>query len=139
MKLPNLIQPTALGQFRLRHTICTTDERNTKILTTMKKFLLALPMVALVVTGFIGCSGERKWRHEERKALRQSLQAYRDMVYLNDLTDADLIFDCVTCLAKSDDEPHMVKYDLHPDAEGCKVWAEALFAAVRDAIKIFKF
>ena len=56
----------------------------------------------------------------------------------NDLTDADLIFDCVTCLAKSDDEPHMVKYDPHPDAEGCKVWAEALFAAVRDAIKIFK-
>ena len=77
------------GRRRLRHTICTTKERKTKILTTMKKFLLALPMVALVVTGFIGCSGERKWRHEERKALRQSLQAYRDMVYLNDLTDAE--------------------------------------------------
>ncbi len=55
----------------------------------MKKILLSLPVLALIVTGFIGCSGKREWRHEERKALRQSLQAYRDMVYLNDLTDAE--------------------------------------------------
>ena len=55
----------------------------------MKKMLLLLPALAWVVMGFVGCSGKHAWRHEERKALREQLRAYREMVYLNDLTDAE--------------------------------------------------
>ncbi|MBO5188475.1 MAG: hypothetical protein J6B59_04195 [Alistipes sp.] len=55
----------------------------------MKKMLLLLPVASLLVMGFICCSGTREWKHEERKALRKALQEYREMVYLNDLTDAE--------------------------------------------------
>ena len=55
----------------------------------MKKMLLLLPLLASLAMGFVGCSGKHAWRHEERKALREQLRAYREMVYLNDLTDAE--------------------------------------------------
>lgn len=55
----------------------------------MKKILLCLPFVALLAAGFMGCSAKREWKHDERKAVRQALQEYRDWVYLNDLNDAE--------------------------------------------------
>lgn len=46
--------------------------------------------------------------------------------------EADLIFDAAAVLKKSDEEPHKAKYGGHPDAEGCKVWGEALAPVVKD-------
>lgn len=42
-----------------------------------------------MVASIPSCSGKREWKHEERKAVRRALQEYRDMVYLNDLNDAE--------------------------------------------------
>jgi lysophospholipase L1-like esterase len=53
----------------------------------------------------------------------------------NEIKNADLVFDCVECLKKSSDEPHMAKYGGHPDSYGCKVWGEALFKAVAELIE----
>ena len=59
----------------------------------MKRMFLCLPVVAMFLVGLVGCSAKREWNHEQRKAMRQALKEYRDMVYLNDLTDAEyLIF-----------------------------------------------
>ncbi len=55
----------------------------------MKKILLCLPVLALFAAGIYGCSPERKWTHEQRKAMRESLRDYRQMLYLEDLTDAE--------------------------------------------------
>ena len=46
--------------------------------------------------------------------------------------EADLIFDAAAVLKKSDEEPHKAKYGGHPDAEGCKVWGEALAPVLKD-------
>ena len=42
-----------------------------------------------------------------------------------------LVFDCVPILGK-EDEPHMAKFGGHPDAEGCTLWAHALYETVKD-------
>lgn len=47
---------------------------------------------------------------------------------------ADLVFDAAEVLALSPREAHMAKYGGHPDEEGCRVWAEALYDAL---LKIF--
>lgn len=66
---------------------------NHKKIEAMKRFLLYLPLLAIAAIGFIGCSQKREWNHQQRQAMRQALREYRDMVYLNDLTDAEyLIF-----------------------------------------------
>ena len=44
----------------------------------------------------------------------------------------DFTFDCTKILSKSEDEPHMAKFGGHPDAEGCTLWAEALYESVKD-------
>lgn len=36
-------------------------------------------------------------------------------------------FDVVPLLAKSPDEPQRAKFGGHPDADGCWLWAEALY------------
>ena len=41
--------------------------------------------------GFIGCSQRRQWNHEERKAMREALRDYRQMTYLNDLSDDEYV------------------------------------------------
>lgn len=55
----------------------------------MKKILLSVSLLAVVAAGFIGCSQQAKWNHEQREAMRQALRDYRQMVYLDDLTDAE--------------------------------------------------
>ena len=57
----------------------------------MKKLLLSLPLLALFAAGFFGCSQSREWNKEQRQAMREALRDYRQMVYLDDLTDAEFV------------------------------------------------
>lgn len=57
----------------------------------MKKMLLCIPVLGLFFMGFAGCSQQREWNHEQRKAMREALDSYRQMVYLNDLTDPEFV------------------------------------------------
>lgn len=57
----------------------------------MKKFLLCASVLALFAAGFFGCSQERKWTHEQRKAMREALRDYRQMLYVEDLNDAEFM------------------------------------------------
>ena len=57
----------------------------------MKKILLCGPLLALFAAGLIGCSQQRQWNHEQRKAMREALRSYRQMVYLDDLNDAEFV------------------------------------------------
>ena len=63
----------------------------------MKKILLSLSIL-LAFVALTGCSQKAKWNHEQKKAMRENLRQYRDMIYLQDLTDPEfLIFtDSVT-------------------------------------------
>ncbi len=57
----------------------------------MKKLLLSTSLLALFAAGFIGCSQRQEWNREERKAMREALDSYRQMAYLDDLTDAEFL------------------------------------------------
>lgn len=57
----------------------------------MKKILLSVTLLAIFAAGFVGCSQRREWNHEQRKAMREALRNYRQMVYLDDLTDAEFM------------------------------------------------
>lgn len=60
----------------------------------MKKILLCVPMLALLAAGCSGCSGcsqRREWNREQRQEMRDALRSYRQMVYLDDLTDAEFV------------------------------------------------
>lgn len=63
----------------------------------MKKILLSLSLIMAAIA-IVGCSQKAKWNHDQRKAMRENLRQYRDMIYLQDLTDPEfLIFtDSVT-------------------------------------------
>lgn len=52
----------------------------------MKKMLLLLPALALFAAGFMGCSQQRRWNHEQRKEMREALRSYRQMAYLKTST-----------------------------------------------------
>ncbi len=45
---------------------------------------------------------------------------------VNELKNADLIFDCAEFLAESENEPYKAKYGGHPNEEGCRIWGEKL-------------
>lgn len=45
----------------------------------------------MVAIGMMSCSAKREWNHQQRQAMRQALREYRDMVYLEDLTDAEYL------------------------------------------------
>lgn len=47
----------------------------------------------------------------------------------------DIIFDNVPILGKNEEMPQTAIYGGHPNAEGCALWAEALYVAVKDFIK----
>ena len=55
----------------------------------MRKFFLSLSVVVVVLVGFMGCSQQKQWNREQRQALRQMLRDYREMVYLENLTEAE--------------------------------------------------
>lgn len=57
----------------------------------MKKLLLCTILTACFAAGFIGCSQRQEWNQEERKAMRDALRSYRQMVYLDDLTDSEFV------------------------------------------------
>lgn len=44
----------------------------------------------------------------------------------------DMLFDNSSVLSVSKDEAHITKYGGHPDSEGCRIWGEALYDAVKD-------
>lgn len=75
----------------------------TKIRVKMKKILLSVTLLFLFAVGFIGCSQRQQWNHEQRKAMREALRSYRQMVYLDDLTDAEfqLFTDQVAAMLES--------------------------------------
>lgn len=54
----------------------------------MKKILLSLSLLA-VMTAWVGCSQQAKWDHKQKQALRNTLISYREMVYLQDLTEPE--------------------------------------------------
>lgn len=58
----------------------------------MKKILLCASLLAVFAAGFAGCSQRREWNREERKAMRDALRSYRQMIYLDDLTDSEFVF-----------------------------------------------
>ena len=60
-----------------------------KNIKTMRKFFLSLSVVVVVLVGFMGCSQQKQWNREQRQALRQMLRDYREMVYLENLTEAE--------------------------------------------------
>ncbi len=45
---------------------------------------------------------------------------------------ADMIFDVVPYLGESEEKPFVAKYGGHPDSEGCKIWANGLYPAMRE-------
>ena len=47
-----------------------------------------MTMVAMA-TSIVGCSQQRRWNDKERRELRRELRAYRDMVYLDNLAEAE--------------------------------------------------
>ncbi len=50
----------------------------------MKKSLLFFA-IAMGVVALVGCTEKRGWNHDDRKAVRNEIDNYRDMVYLEDL------------------------------------------------------
>ncbi len=49
---------------------------------------------------------------------------------------ADMMFDIAPYLAKSKGEPHLTKYGDHPNEEGCRIWAEALYPQLKQLINL---
>lgn len=56
----------------------------------MKKLLLSLTMLSLALVA-TGCSQQARWNHKQKQALREALRQYRDMVYLEDLTEPEFV------------------------------------------------
>lgn len=54
----------------------------------MKKILLSFAVLAAFVS-WVGCSKPKAWSPEERKAVRRALNEYRQMIYLEDLSEAE--------------------------------------------------
>lgn len=45
---------------------------------------------------------------------------------------AEAVFDVVPILGESEENPHIARYDLHPDLTGCSKWAEALYPFLKE-------
>ena len=56
----------------------------------MKKILLTLTLFAALIAT-VSCSQKAKWNHQQKQALRDALKSYRDMVYLQDLTEPEFV------------------------------------------------
>lgn len=58
----------------------------------MKKISLSIYVAALAVIMLgAGCSQQAQWNREQRQQMRQTLNKYRQMVYLQDLTDPEFV------------------------------------------------
>ena len=58
----------------------------------MRKISLSLYFAALAVVMLgAGCSQQAQWNREQRQQMRQALNQYRQMVYLQDLTDPEFV------------------------------------------------
>lgn len=55
----------------------------------MRKILLYTATLSLFAIGLIGCSQQAKWNQEQREAIREALRSYRQMIYLEDLNEAE--------------------------------------------------
>lgn len=55
----------------------------------MKKILLSFGIVAALLSTMSCTQKVKQWSHEERKAIKNALNEYRQMIYLEDLTDAE--------------------------------------------------
>jgi hypothetical protein len=55
----------------------------------MKRILLSLSLLALFCA--TGCSQQARWNHKQKEAMREALRQYRDMVYLEDLTEPEFV------------------------------------------------
>ncbi len=97
----NLAHPNSLGT-----QIALNREVKPKSKQTMKKILLSVSIVTLAFLSITGCSEQAKWNRSQRQAMREALQEYRRMVYLNDLTDAEfMLFTDDVALALEEDYP----------------------------------
>ena len=56
----------------------------------MKRVLLSLSMLTITFA-MVGCSQQARWNHKQKEAMRESLRQYRNMVYLEDLTEPEFI------------------------------------------------
>ena len=56
----------------------------------MKKILLSLSLI-LAAIAITGCSQKAKWDHQQKQAMRENLRQYRDMIYLQDLTEPEFV------------------------------------------------
>lgn len=56
----------------------------------MKKFVHYL-VVAITIIAAASCSKQAKWNHEQKEALRNALKTYREMIYLQDLTEPEFM------------------------------------------------
>ena len=56
----------------------------------MRKILLSITML-LSVVAVTSCSQKAKWNHKQKQAMREALREYRDMIYLQDLTEPEFV------------------------------------------------
>jgi hypothetical protein len=56
----------------------------------MKKILHYL-VFAITIIAAASCSKQAKWNHEQKEALRNPLKTYREMIYLQDLTEPEFM------------------------------------------------
>ena len=65
---------------QMLHHIATNQNNN-----IMNRLFIIVAVVATIV----GCSAERRWGIEERRALREDIRTLRDMAYLDNLTEVE--------------------------------------------------
>ena len=46
----------------------------------------------------------------------------------------DMVFDAASYLGKSEKEPHLAKFGGHPNEQGCAIWGNALYEAIKDIL-----
>ena len=68
----------------------------------MKNALLLIPAAAAMLVA--GCSQQAQWNREQRQQMRQSLNQYKQMVYLQDLTEPEFIIFSDNVAAELEDE-----------------------------------
>lgn len=71
-------------------SIARYEEELFKNRLLMKKILLSLSLI-LATVAITGCSQKAKWDHKQKQAMRENLRQYRDMIYLQDLTEPEFI------------------------------------------------